>query len=150
MSAVIEKPNRAKVLAKVTDRLTGSLGGSIDEFWRLRESKRTAEAAVKVIDDQIAAQETLLFERLEKDGLRKADGKNASVSITEAVVANVTDWDSFYAYVGKHKHFHLLQKRVSDPAWRELMEKSKGKGVPGTEPFTKKKLNLRSLASSIV
>jgi len=66
-----------------------------------------------------------------------------------ATVASVTDWDALWAYAAKHKYFHLFQKRVSYPAWRELMEKSKGKGVPCTEPFTQRKLNLRSLSSTV-
>jgi hypothetical protein len=42
-------------------------------------------------------------------------------------------------------YFHLLQKRVSEPAYRELLEK--GKKVPGVQPFTARKLNLRSLTT---
>lgn len=59
-----------------------------------------------------------------------------------STVAQVTDWDAFYAYIYKNKFGHLLQRRVSDPAWRELMEQ--GKKVPGTTPFTKKRLNFRA------
>ena len=148
MSEVIEKPTRAKTLAKVTAVLKGgTIGSVIDDMWALREKKLKADLVVKGIEEEIAAQETIVFDRLEKEGLKKADGTKASVSIGEATVASVTDWDALWAYAAKNKYFHLFQKRVSDPAWRELMEKNKGKGVPGTEAFTKRKLNLRSLTS---
>ena len=148
MSEVIEKPTRAKTLVKVTAVLKGgTIGSVIDDMWALREKKRKADLVVKGIEEEIAAQETIVFDRLEKEGLKKADGTKASVSIGEATVASVTDWDALWAYAAKNKYFHLFQKRVSDPAWRELMEKNKGKGVPGTEAFTKRKLNLRSLTS---
>ena len=148
MSEVIEKPTRAKTVAKVTAVLKGgTIGSVIDDMWALREKKRKADLVVKGIEEEIAAQETIVFDRLEKEGLKKADGTKASVSIGEATVASVTDWDALLAYAAKNKYFHLFQKRVSDPAWRELMEKNKGKGVPGTEAFTKRKLNLRSLTS---
>ena len=148
MTEVIDKPTRTKTLAKVTARLKGdTIGSVIDDMWALREKKRKADLVVKGIEEEIAAQETIVFDRLEKEGLKKADGTKASVSIGEATVASVTDWDALWAYAAKNKYFHLFQKRVSDPAWRELMEKNKGKGVPGTEAFTKRKLNLRSLTS---
>ena len=148
MSEVIDKPTRAKTLTKVTAVLKGgTIGSVIDDMWALREKKRKADLVVKGIEEEIAAQETIVFDRLEKEGLKKADGTKASVSIGEATVASVTDWDALWAYAAKNKYFHLFQKRVSDPAWRELMEKNKGKGVPGTEAFTKRKLNLRSLTS---
>ena len=148
MSEVIEKPTRAKTPVKVTAVLKcGTIGSVIDDMWALREKKRKADLVVKGIEEEIAAQETIVFDRLEKEGLKKADGTKASVSIGEATVASVTDWDALWAYAAKNKYFHLFQKRVSDPAWRELMEKNKGKGVPGTEAFTKRKLNLRSLTS---
>jgi hypothetical protein len=150
MSAVLEKPSRTKVVAQVKAVLKGgTIGSVIDDMWALREKKRAAEAVVKKIEDEILAQEEIVFKRLDEEGLKKADGTKASISIGEATVASVTDWDALWAYAAKHKYFHLFQKRVSDPAWRELMEKSKGKGVPGTEPFTKRKLNLRSLSSTV-
>ena len=148
MTEVIDKPTRTKTLAKVTAVLNGgTIGSTIDAMWALREKKRKADLIVKGIEEEIAAQEIVVFDRLEKEGLKKADGTKASVSIGEATVASVTDWDALWAYAAKNKYFHLFQKRVSDPAWRELMEKNKGKGVPGTEAFTKRKLNLRSLTS---
>lgn len=150
MTTVIDKPSRTKVLAKVTANIVGgTLGSVIDDMWKLREEKRASEAVTRGIDEKIATQEEILFERLGKEGLKKADGAKASVSISETTVASVTDWDALWAYAAKNKYFHLFQKRISDPAWRELMEKNKAKGVPGTEAFTKKKLNLRSLSSNV-
>jgi hypothetical protein len=133
----------AKFLAKVSNRLTGTLGSTIDAAWALREEKRVAEAAVKVIEAKIEALEEALFERMDKEETTKSQGKHAAVSITTAVVANVQDWDTFHAYIKKSGHFHLLQKRCSDPAYRELLDL--GKKVPGVEPFSKRRINLRSL-----
>lgn len=140
MTLVIEKPSRAKTAPK-----TATVGTVIDDLWALREKKRAADAVVAKIEEEIKVQEELVFERLDEQGLKKADGAKASVSVGEATVANVNDWDALWAYITKTKNYQLVQKRVSDLAWRELMGLSKGKGVPGTEAFTKKKLTLRSL-----
>jgi hypothetical protein len=82
------------------------------------------------------------MEDMQANGIDKMTGKHASVSITSTVVANVEDWDAFGAYILKNKLLHMLQRRVSDPAYRELLDA--GKKVPGVQPFNKKRLNLRA------
>lgn len=134
---------RAATVAKVTNRLTGTLGSTIDQAFDLREKKREAQKVVDKLDEEITALNEVLFERLDKEETSKGEGKKASVSIVQATVANVTDWDALWPYIAKHKHFHLIQKRVSDPGIRELWEG--GKTIPGVQPFTKRTLNLRTL-----
>ena len=134
---------KAATVAKVTNRLTGTLGSTIDLAFALREKKREAQKVVDNIDVEITALNEVLFERLDKEETTKGEGKLASVSISSAIVANVTDWELLWPYIAKHKHFHLVQKRLSDPAVRELWEMKKT--VPGVEPFTKRTLNLRTL-----
>ena len=134
----------AKTIAKVTSRLS-TMGSTIDSLWAKREEKREAESKVKVIESEIAAIEESLMERMDKEETSKSQGTKASVSITMATVANVEDWAAFHAFVAKNKYFHLLQKRVSDPAVRELWDA--GKKVPGVQPFSKRKLNIRSLTA---
>ena len=60
----------------------------------------------------------------------------------DLVVAQVEDWDEFWKYIYRHKLGHLLQRRVSDPSYRELLEQ--GKKVPGVSPFNKKRMSFRS------
>ena len=120
-----------------------SLGAQIDKMWEIREKKRTLEASIKDLDGQLATIEAELMEDMEANGVDKMTGKHAGVSITSNTVAHVTDWDEMWKFILKTKNTQLLQRRVSDPAYRELLEM--GKKVPGAEAFTKKRLNLRSL-----
>lgn len=120
-----------------------STGALIDQLWAAREEKRKVEATLKEVDEAIKGIEEQVMERLGTEGLEKATGSKATVSITSTVVADVQDWDSFWPYVAKNKFWHLVQRRVSDPSYRELLDM--GKKVPGVQPFTKRKLNLRSL-----
>ena len=64
----------------------------------------------------------------------------ATAAITRTTVAQVTDWDEVYKYVKKTGEFDLLQKRMSDVAYRERLDA--GKPVPGTEPFIVVNLSL--------
>ena len=135
-----------KTLKRITDRLIGlTLGEAADELAKLRDDKREATKVVDAIDKEIALAQEMMFEKLDAQKSRKAEGLKASVSITDSIVANVTDWEALHEYIRKTKNFQLLQKRVSDPAWRELGGLSKGKGIPGTEAFTRRTLNVRSI-----
>jgi len=120
-----------------------SLGAQIDKMWDIREKKRSLEASIKDLDGQLATIEAELMEDMEANGVDKMTGKHAGVSITSNTVAHVTDWDELWKFILKTKNTQLLQRRVSDPAYRELLEM--GKKVPGAEAFAKKRLNLRSL-----
>ena len=144
MTAVIEKPSRAKTVKVVTERLNPlTLGAATDKMWALREEKRLLAVEEKRINTELTALETTIFGLMDAQDTRKAEGKKAGISIGEAVVGNVEDWDALWPYIVKNKYFHLVQKRVSDPGLRELWEK--GKTVPGVQPFTKRTLSVRSL-----
>ena len=118
-----------------------TLGDKIDEMYALREKKRELETSIKDLEGRIATIESELMESMAAQGVDKMTGARASVSISTTTVAAVEDWDSFLAYIYKNKFGHLLQRRVSDPAYRELIEA--GKKVPGVQPFSKQRLNLR-------
>ena len=120
-----------------------TIGQATDEMWALREKKRALEASIKVIEKQMDALEETVFGLMDAQDTRKAEGKNAAVSINESTVGTVEDWDAVWTYIAKNKYFHLVQKRLSDPALRELWQM--GKVVPGVQPFKKRTLSVRSL-----
>jgi hypothetical protein len=120
-----------------------STGALIDQYWAAREEKRRLNELLKDVEAKITDIETALMARLDDEGMVKATGTKASVSISTNTVADVEDWDAFWGFILKNKYTHLLQRRVSDPAYRELLEA--GKKVPGVQPFTKRTLNLRTV-----
>lgn len=120
-----------------------ALGKTIDKVFALRKKKAELEAAAKDVEKQIADLDAEILGSLEASGLEKTATKAGTVSISMSTVAQVTDWDEFLSYIYKKKYGHLLQRRVSDPAWRELVEQ--GVKVPGTTGFTKKRLAYRAV-----
>lgn len=120
-----------------------AIGPAIDKLHALRESKRALEEKIKDIESEYGQLEEALLGKLKADGVDKATGKSATVSITSSVTASVVDWDKLHAFIKKTGNTQLYYRRVSDPAYRELLE-TKGV-VPGIQPFTKTKLNLRNL-----
>ena len=132
-------PTTAKTTKTPTTLLKGT---TVDKLVSLRNKKRDLEASVKSLEGQIEELQSQLLEEMETAGVDKFSGKLGTVSISTNVVANVEDWDALYPYIAKNKLWHLLQRRVSDPAYRELLDA--GKKVPGVQPFSKKRLNLRA------
>lgn len=134
----------AKTVKQVTEvTVPPRLGTIVDRMFNTREKKRELEAQIAKLDAEYKEDEELLLQRMKAEATDKAAGKKASASVTTGVVANVTDWKALETYVKKTGNFQLFQRRISDPAYRELME-TKG-AVPGISPFTKHKLNLRTI-----
>lgn len=121
-----------------------TVGAKINKFHSLREKKRELEAKVKEVADQMSELEMELIYQMEAEGIAKASGKHATVSISESVKPRVEDWDVFYKYIRRKNWFHLLERRPHVTACRELFEKNHGK-IPGVVPFTYRRLNMRNL-----
>ena len=145
-TSVKAKPAPAKkssVPAQVAAKMVPTIGNMIDGVHALREEKRDLEAQIKTIEARYTALEEQIMERFEEQGIDASRGTAASCSISTSVVGNPTDWEAFCAFVKKKNYFHLFQRRMSDPALRELWEQNVT--IPGVEKFMKKKLNVRSL-----
>lgn len=115
------------------------IGAKIDLRQKLKADKEEASKLVDAIEAHITSVETALLAQLDKEQTTNGGGKLATVSVTESIVPNVTDWDSFYKYIARMKYYHLLERRPSVTGCRELFE-TKG-AIPGVMPFTKRKLN---------
>jgi hypothetical protein len=120
-----------------------TLGLKIDALHALREEKRAIEAQLKLKEEEISAMENDLITQMDAQGVSRSTGAHATVSITMSVRPAVEDWDAFYAFISKHKYFHLLERRPSVVGCRELFE-LKGT-IPGVVPFTQRKLHIRSV-----
>ena len=118
-------------------------GTMIDQYHDLREEKRRHEEAIKGITEKMSRLETDLLLQMEAEGITKATGKTATISVGEQIRPNVQDWDQFYSFIHKNKYYHLLERRPSVGGCQELFE-TKGK-IPGVVPFVAKRINMRNL-----
>ena len=144
-TATAEKP---KTKPKAAPALT--LGAASDKIWQLREDKRLLDKQVKAVEDEIKALTEDIFEMLEKQDTRRAEGKRAAVSVTYAVVPNTVSWDDTIKFIvagkrgDKMAYAHLVQHRISAPAYSEL--RALGMVIPGQQDFTKRSLSITSLS----
>ncbi len=124
-----------------------TVGSLIDSLSDIRQEKRDLAVKEKEINARYEAVEKQLLELMDAEGLSKSTGRNATASVSETIQFNTSgegaDWNLFCAYMSKTKQFHLIQRRVSAPALRELWGK-KGP-VPGLTQYTKREIGLRDL-----
>ncbi len=119
------------------------IGKIIDKMHDIRERKRAAEEVVKTIEAEYAVQEQKLMEAADEQGITAGKGSKASFTLGESIVPQVSDWGAFYKFIYKNGYGHLLERRPSVTACRELFE-TKG-AIPGVEKFTKRRINLRTI-----
>ena len=124
--------------------ISSSLGATIDERYKVRAERLALEKEVNKLKVREKELEGLVLEGLNTTGLTKASGALATASINPTTVATVENWDLLYEYIHEHKYFHLLHRRVSDPAYRELLV-AEG-AVPGVVPTTITKLSLTKVS----
>lgn len=110
----------------------------------LREEKRDLEARIKVIDGLLDDNEQEILAIAGELGLDRFAVGKLSFSVSRNVVGNVTDWDQVWDYILTNQATHLVQRRLSNAAYKELLD-TEGE-MPGVEPFTKISLNMRKSA----
>lgn len=131
-----------------------NIGQLIDKLHAVREKRAELAAKDKPLEVEEKELRDMILAELAAQGTDEARSKKLKVSVTYNTVANVKDWDAFWDFIlkGKGKYNHLLQRRVSDPAYRELVgmaendkRLAKALGEAGVESFVAAKLNLRSI-----
>ena len=123
-----------------------TIGSLADKMWDLKQRKKTEDAIVKATAKEIEELEEVILGMLDSQDTRKGEGKKASISLSSSIQSTTEDWQAFMEFVAagkrndKKAYLHLVQKRVSVEAYRELL--GLGVNVPGLKPFTKRTLNV--------
>lgn len=120
-----------------------TIGALLDKMEQLRDERRQLAERDKDLKDRYDELEVQVMEMLDAQNMPRGSGRRATGSIREEVVANISDWEAFTKFISRTKNYQLFQRRVSNPAFRELFER---KGVvPGLEPRTVRKLHLTTI-----
>ena len=106
---------------------------SMDELNRSLKELRKDQDSIDV----------LLLKKMDAEGLSRTANGEASVSINEDTVPDVSDWDAVYSYIAETQDYSLIQRRMSSTALKELWKM--GQDVPGVQPRTVRRINFRAL-----
>lgn len=119
-------------LAEADNRVasaTGVLKAAKEEY------EAIADRVFKLMDEQ--GTETI---RNSKVGLQ--------VTISEDDKDVIQDWEAFSRFVLRKKALHLLQRRISPVALREMLESLDGQPVPGLGKFPVRRLHVTKFSKS--
>ncbi len=108
------------------------------------KKKFIEEGELKLLNKMLSEIDSQIVRRMQDEGMSQArDTDNtATFYLNEAVIPQVEDWNAFYGYIKQNDFFHILHKRVSAKAYRELIEN--GEEVLGTTPKQLTTLRMRS------
>jgi len=122
-----------------------TIGTEVAMLQVLKDQIKVVQTDLKDLEAQKRELEDTIMTTLTESGSSLARTESGTVSIITENLAQVVDWPEFYDYVQKNEAFYLLQRRVSNPAWRDECG-AKGM-VPGTATFTKHKLSFTNKTS---
>ena len=119
---------------------------TLDEvLTNLSLAKKEYTARSKEADEAKGYQNTLtniVIGMMDQAGIKTAGNDCISVSVGSDIMPTVEDWEKVFDYVKENDAWHVLQKRISAGAYRELL--NMGEEIPGIKSFDKTKLNSRA------
>ena len=123
---------------------TPTIGSLIDKMKKIAVERSELSAKDKALSEEQKLLEAQIIEAMDAQETRVAEGKIAKASIVEAEEPQNNDWDAFIKWARKTNNLHLIQRRISAPAWREIRALKKAE-VPGIGVFLMRSLNLRAV-----
>jgi len=120
-----------------------SLGSTIDRLLDLNNRLKRLARIEKHIKGEIEELESLVINALDAQDSVLGSGLRGKATITSSEVPNLEDLDTLFEYMKENDAPYLLERRVALTPWRELLQQ--GVLVPGTKPFTKRKISVKRL-----
>lgn len=124
-----------------------TLGSRIDKLQDLYVKIKDLEGKASALKQLYDFEEKEILDFMEKQGMTKASGTKATVSVSKNEVPSVEDWDSFYTFIRRNNAFYLLQRRANAAPYRELLAQRRNKKIPGVSTVEKTTLNRRVIPS---
>lgn len=125
----------------MTQRKT-KIGPEVDKLDKLRNEVSKLNKQLEEVRKAKTAQENKVMSLLEEQGLEMGAGTAITASIVEEEIGSLKDWEKFFQFARRQNAPELIQHRISQPAFREMLQHRKGKQIPGTELVTLKKLSV--------
>lgn len=120
------------------------IGAEVDHLANLEADYKKKNDAAKEAKEALDAQKQRVTDILNAYGQEGAKGSKKSVTIYTEDVYKITDYDRLWQFIKRGNHPQLLQRRISNPAAKELIQHRKGKEIPGVEPVEIQRLSVHT------
>lgn len=113
--------------------MTDTLNELSTELFAAKAEKAEHNTQIKLLNEDIRDYEHRIWRLMdaEEPSLLKFTTSAGTIYLSPQVVPKVVDWGAFYEYIERNQAFHMLERRPSRAAFRELHEAHKL--VPGVE-----------------
>jgi len=118
-----------------------TIGSIIDQLGELKDRLTEINKETKHTREEKNALEQTLLALLQEQGITQSRGTKKTATINEQTFYTVNDWDKFLKFVYDAQMEHLLQKKLSTPGCRELIDANIE--IPGTTAFTQQSISIR-------
>ena len=88
----------------------------IEKRAEVKQSMDSLNRELKVLRETQDHLDVLLLKKMDAEGLSRTANQQASVSINEDTVPDVTNWEEVQQYVIATEDFSLIQRRISSTA----------------------------------
>ena len=121
--------------------MSTSFNSLTQQLMLLRDEIKQVNQRKAELEHERTKLETQVMSMLDEQESTMIRTQHGSISISESEIAQVEDWEDFENYIYENRALYLLQRRPSNPAYREMV-KTDG-AIPGVVSFTKRTINLR-------
>ena len=129
-----------KLFALDVPEFPGTIGGCVDQLYKLREDRIALQRNVDELKKQEKELKDHIYEEFGENELDGARGKVASAHLVRSTVAHINDFEAACRWIARREAWDLLYRRISDPAYRLRIEERIA--VDGVEPFPATNLSL--------
>lgn len=122
---------------ETVEQMLRALAAADDAIATARGVLKQAEAEYEAIADRV-------FIYLDEQGTdqMRSTKVGLTVAIQESETYSFSDFEAFSQFLIRNKATELLQRRLSAPAVRALIEARDGKMLPGLSPYKKRRLSV--------
>lgn len=118
-----------------------SIGALIDTFVSCKNEYEELQAQAKSVKDSMDNLEAHILTLMEEAGVSQTGTAKATVTKKVAMHGKVTDMGALLSWCVENGRQDMIQKRVSDLAFREVFEQT-GSYPDGTDAFVESKITI--------
>ena len=111
--------------------MTDTLNELSQALFGYKAEKKRLNDRITEMNKEIRDLEHRIWALMDEDELLKFTTNDGTIYLSPQIVPKVVDWDAFYGYINRNQAYHMLERRPSRAAFRELYEAHKP--VPGVE-----------------
>lgn len=118
-----------------------SIGSLIDSYVARKNACEDLSAQLKAMEAEKDAIEYKILTAMEDAGIDRTGNSKATVTRKVDLYGKITDMAAFMGWCVANGRPDMVQKRISDPAFREVYTQQ-GEYPPGTDGFMKAKITI--------